>query len=455
MFERNWIENAIHTQASGKEQQFSEISTDSRSLKPGALFVAIKGDQFDGHDFIASAIENGAKGVLHTQDFSSNEVTSFQVKDTQKALTQIAASWRELFDIPVIMVAGSVGKTSTKDCLSHLLSTHYPEHLKTQMSQNGYLGIPLTLLNLRKNHTLAVIEIGIDEIGAMNSHLQTVKPNSGVVTAIAEEHLEKLKDLKTVATEELLSLQWIYQNQGKCLLNLDDTFISPLKSVMKDAYTYSLDHQEHSERMLSAQYLHENLGNPSLILNGMGFDQDNVNCPLPGQHQARNVLAAIALARIHGVPVSQIKQNLLSFKASQGRTQVKALGPYHLLADYYNASPASTKASLLLLSELCLDRNCAWICLGDMLELGVNEEKFHRSLSQNLAQLRYKNILLYGDRMKWLKDELQKNNITAHHFDSHEKLAQHLNSNIKKGDWILLKGSRGMKMEKTLEFLKT
>jgi UDP-N-acetylmuramoyl-tripeptide--D-alanyl-D-alanine ligase len=190
-------------------QAFSSVASDSRKIQPGCLFVALRGEKFDGHDFILQAIEGGARGVICRRDFArpaGSAAKFFPVEDTLAAYRRLAGAWRREYPIPVVAVAGSVGKTTTKELLTAILRGKWDDVLKTQGSQNGFVGIPLTLLELTPPHGAAVIEVGIDETGAMEKHIQLVQPSVAVLTAIGPEHLEKLHDIPTVAREEGLAL---------------------------------------------------------------------------------------------------------------------------------------------------------------------------------------------------------------------------------------------------------
>ncbi|MBI3534605.1 MAG: hypothetical protein HY072_03850 [Deltaproteobacteria bacterium] len=184
-----------------KNNTFSSLNTNSRLTKPNSLFIAIKGEKFDGHDFITQAIANGASGILCSQDYMNIHQTSIQAQlfpaqNTLMAFRLLAKTWRKQFSIPIIAIGGSVGKTTTKELVASMLHGKYKNILKTQGSQNGFIGIPMTLVELNSSHEIAVIEIGIDEIGAMKNHLETVAPTHGLITTIGPEHIERLLNIK-------------------------------------------------------------------------------------------------------------------------------------------------------------------------------------------------------------------------------------------------------------------
>ncbi|MEO5969785.1 MAG: Mur ligase family protein, partial [Bdellovibrionia bacterium] len=209
---------------------FTGVFTDSRKTEPGSLFVALKGDNYDGHDFIEKAVSNGARGVLCQRGHSitgSKDAYLFYVEDPLRAYRRFAAAWRKEFSIPVIAVAGSAGKTTTKELLAAILQGKWKNILKTQGSQNGFVGIPMTLLEMRTHHEAAIIEVGIDEVGAMEQHMALVSPGYSILTSIGPEHLENLIDVPTVAREEGIALSHVARGEGTVAIYLDDPWIRP------------------------------------------------------------------------------------------------------------------------------------------------------------------------------------------------------------------------------------
>lgn len=446
---------------------FDRVVTDSRKAGGGDLFVAIKGDSFDGHDFVEAAVERGATGVVVREAFKPkgkiHGVTVLRVRDTETAYRRIGGAWRRLFDIPVVVVAGSVGKTTTKELVAAILQGKFKNILKTQGSQNGFVGIPMTLLDLRPEHDVAVVEVGIDDVGAMAEHMKLVAPSGAVLTAICAEHLERLVDLKTVAREESIALTMLEGKGTFAILNLDDEHIRRLAPVLKAerVFCFSLDSSYDSRgTMAAADYaLHGGVSDGLLSLKGMGLDGVSFAPPLPGKHNARNLLAAVAIARALGLDAAEIKQGLRAFKSAGGRSEVVKLSDGTVfLCDYYNANPASMAAAFVLLADLAREisrgRNVLTkprlvACLGDMLELGAGEAELHRELALKLMASAVDCAFLCGPRMKHLAGELKKKNFRGkiEYYDSQEKLAGALAAFVRPGDAVLIKGSRGMKME--------
>ncbi len=447
-------------------QAFTSITTDSRKIQPGSLFVALKGDNFDGHDFIDAAIQAGATGILCRRGFPApvaSNVTVFQVEDTLMAFRQLAARWRREFAIPLVTVAGSVGKTTTKELLAAILSGKYEQVLKTEGSQNGYVGIPITLLELRHTHGAAVVEVGIDEIGAMEKHIALIAPTASVLTAIGPEHLEKLIDVPTVAREEGLALTGVAQTGGLVAINLDDSWIRPhfrtIRAGRKLGFTLK------GQQPPSGSTGDVLQGAVSADGETLQIGSERYSLPLPGSHNAANLMTAIAVAKGLGLTPDEIRKGLARFKGPSGRSEMKELpGKRPVICDYYNANPTSVEAGLEILTRTAGKsggNRARWACLADMLELGPEEESFHRALAEPIAQMGIEHVLLYGPRMMALSQELAERKSAGRfsgevrHLNSHEEIAETLLSSAKSGEPILLKGSHSMKMEEVWKILET
>lgn len=460
IFKEHWVVQTLSPSSipfRDAKSGYSEISIDSRSLTKNSLFVPIQGERFDGHDYIVHAIENGATGALceskHQEEICEKlkkqnlSCSLYVVENALEAFRLLAQNWRQQFSIPVICIAGSVGKTTTKELLAKILETHFSGNvLKTQGSQNGDVGIPLTLLQLRNTHRCAVIEVGIDTPGAMTSHMQVLSPTHSVLTAICEEHLETMKDLETVIREEQIALTSLNSSKGTAFVHLDDLHIRNVLPALTETKNITFGFQDSN-----ADYHGEYQGTYIQV------SSDKFDLPLLGRHNANNLLASITIARSLNVPVQQIQNALESFSGIFGRSRIEN-GPNRsiVICDYYNALPSAMEAALHFLRETWETRGEEgemWVALGDMRELGKNEVQFHENLAQVIDRLEVHNICLHGSLMKFLNKKLKENSNQKrlHHFDNKQEMAEYLVQNLSENDCLLIKGSRGMQMEEVWE----
>jgi len=377
------------------------VSIDSRTVKPGELFIPIKGPNFDGRNFIEDARKKGAL-VL-------------DVKDGNKALQKLAKEHRAKFKIPVIGVTGSVGKTTTKDMLASILSQEKPT-LKNEENYNNEIGVPLTLLKLNKTHKYAVIEMAMQGLGEIELLADMVRPNIAIITNIGEAHLEFLNTKKNVAKAK----SEIFKYQAKkdfAVINADDEYFENQKSKIKNQNVVTFGIIEKADVTTR--------------------DLKNITLPLPGQHNIYNALAAIAAAKILGIKKKSIKKGLESFKASSKRLDIfDHPSGIRIINDTYNANPQSMEAALKVLS-IHQARKVA--VLGDMFELGKKAVPAHKRIGKLARKLGVDEFVTVG--------RLSKNMGANHHFKNNQAAVIGLKKLIHKGDAILIKGSRGMKME--------
>jgi UDP-N-acetylmuramoyl-tripeptide--D-alanyl-D-alanine ligase len=455
-FSASWICLALDLRVDGVETHpgFSRICTDSRQTTPEALFVALAGENFDGHDFIPDLLKRGVRGVIckkGTKRPQNVEALFFEVDDTLQAYRDLARAWRQRFPkLPVIAVAGSVGKTTTKELLAAALRGRGLPVLATEGSQNGFVGIPMTLLELRKEHSAAVIEVGIDEPHAMERHLAVVQPSASLLTAISEEHLEKLGTLERVTEEELFALRTPARKGALVGVNLDDSRIA---TVLQDvdaswkAIAWSLEGRSTS---LMPVYRGTYKAPSHLSVRSPEGSEADFDLPLEGRHNAANALAAVALARETGARFDEIARGLSEhFKPAFGRSEFRNLtNDIPALCDFYNANPASMRAAFELARTRAPKR--LFLVLGDMLELGSNEKALHCALLPDLVSLHPQGVAFFGPRMGWLSEQcLSEPTLSkkVFHSMSAEQIAQWLHPQLKPGDLLLLKGSRGMRLE--------
>jgi UDP-N-acetylmuramoyl-tripeptide--D-alanyl-D-alanine ligase len=448
-----WVAKALGQTPPANERHLTQITSDTREAKPGALFVALLGENTDGHEFVEKARAAGASAVVHLPSFTPPpEMVSFPVPDTLAAWRSLAGAWRKEFHFPIAAVAGSAGKTTSKELLAALFRGKWPIVLQTLASQNGFQGVPTTLLRLNTEQQAAVIEVGIDEPGSMIQHLGLVQPDAGLLTSIGPEHLEKLIDLETVEKEEGLLFKVLEERKGLAAVNLDDERIARQARQLKKALvvTYSL-------RTAAKVRGHLRVEGENIFIDveGLGLPLVRFPVPLEGAHNALNLLGAIALSHGLGLTAAEMLAGLKTFTPPPGRSETHHWQGCKVLADTYNANPTSVEAALETLFSGKVPGE-TWVCLGDMLEMGSLEEELHRGLAGPILKHGVRHVLLFGPRMVHLADELKIVGYqgTLEHFDAHEMMAARLRASAKAGDRILLKGSRGMRMENVWKALQ-
>lgn len=416
---------------------FHGISHDTRTLKPGNLYIAIRGERFDGHDFIEEAYKKGAKAALISRKLQSS-LPQLLVEDTLNALGKVVRSWRDCFSLPIVGVTGSNGKTTTKNMIASILHAACREDasqiLATHGTLNNNIGLPLTLSQLNRNHRYAVIEMGMNHFNEIAYLTRLAKPTVALITNAAESHIEFLKNVAGVARakgEIFLGLS----HTGTAILNRDDTYFEYWRGSIANR-TYLTFGLQNSAADVSAQ------------LNGTQFTLQtprgniNVTLPLLGNHNIMNALAATAATLAMNIDLAFIKKGLENVRAEPGRMR-----QYHLpngvriIDDGYNANPFSLQAAVNALVSLT---GTKIIVLGDMKELGPDEKQIHFTAGQNIRKAGIDYLFTFGNLSAATTEGFGKN---AQHFTEKEKLLAALQPYIKKDVTILIKGSRSMRMK--------
>jgi UDP-N-acetylmuramoyl-tripeptide--D-alanyl-D-alanine ligase len=427
------------------------ISTDTRTLTAGDLFIALAGENFDGHDCLAKAVERGAAGLLIRADTAKKlamppeELPVIAVQDTLIALGDIARDWRQRFPIPVVAITGSSGKTTTKEMVATITSRTRTT-LKTEGNLNNQIGLPLTLLRLRKNHELAVVEMGTNSPGEISMLAAIAVPDVGLITNIGPAHLEGLGSLEAIR-EEKGSLFEVMAGQGMAIINHDDPAIGILAGRLQGKQvTFGLG----PGATVTARKI-EMAGSEGvrfeLVIDGIGVP---VFLAAAGEHNVRNALAAAAAAWTLGFDHSEIAAGLAAFRPVSGRTEIRQLGNgVYLIIDTYNANPASVREALKTMQGLRGNGN-AIVVLGDMLELGERSDQWHEEIGALLADMNIQDLFLKGSLTRNLADAAIRKGFPVKRiafFEDPQQVVSSLRSRLKKGDWVLIKGSRKLKME--------
>lgn len=421
------------------EKEVTSVVIDSRKVTEGGIFIATKGERVDGHSFVNDCFKKGILAAICEEENEEFEGPYILVNDSFKALRDIARFYRAGLDIPVIGITGSVGKTSTKEFIAGTLSAKY-NVLKTAGNFNNDVGMPLTLLSIKDEHEIAVIEMGISHFGEMRVLADIAKPDTCVITNIGQCHLEYLNDRDGVLKAKTEIFEYINKD-GAVILNGDDDKLVTLKSPVNRPITF-FGMSENNNIFVSDVHSLGLLGTDVKIhVNENAFD---AHIPLPGAHMIYNAMAATAVGLLYNMTLDEIKEGLNSVKATSGRSNIISTNKYTVIDDCYNANPVSMKAAIDLLN-LSTTRKIA--ILGDMFELGENENELHREVGDYAREKNIDILISVGI--------LTQNMTTSdYHFDTKEELIDNLPNILKDGDSILIKASHGMHLEEVVDFLE-
>lgn len=430
----------------------AKIQTDSRLVEEGDIFIALKGDKFDAHDFLASVSEKKVLAAVVSKRDTSIDLLQILVDDTEKALQILAKAWRSHFELPVIAVAGSNGKTTTKEMIAAILAAHVgTEHcLATRGNLNNHIGVPLSLLKLGQQHHAAVFELGMNHPGEMAVLADMAQAHVAVVTNAQREHQEFMKTVEAVARENGQALKALPMH-GIAVYPSDEEY-TPIWDEIAAKHTSILFGAERAHVFATAVQL--TAVDTRFILNyeplpglsKVAKVNVPVQLPIPGAHNVRNALAAAACALAIKVPLATIAQGLSNFQAAKGRMQSHQLGAtLHLIDDTYNANPDSVIAAIKVLSELAQP---SVLVLGDMGEVGEKGSQMHREVGAYAKQKDITHLLTMGQATT---DTVAAFGAGAKHFEQVEDLLPHLQQLDVRT--ILVKGSRFMRMERIVQAL--
>jgi UDP-N-acetylmuramoyl-tripeptide--D-alanyl-D-alanine ligase len=461
-----WSKREILTATGGRLLQegastaFAEVVTDSRAVTKGSVFVALKGERFDAHEFLPQAVRRGARClVVHRQPRPRvpRHVTVVKVRDTLSALGMLGRYRREMLAPKVLAITGSNGKTTTKEMVAAILERASLDGKslkgrisKTQGNYNNLVGVPLTLLALTGKEKIAVLELGTNHPGEIRRLTKMVDPDMGLITTVAPAHLEGLKSLAGVAREKG-SLFTGIRRGGIAVINTDDPWVRGLgKNFSGRRITYGSGGEVRAEQVK----LHGASGT-SFILK-VGSARQQVRLRLPGAHNLSNALGAAAMAYGLGVDLLSIARGLKVVSAMPMRMELTRWKDFGIINDAYNANPASMDAALASLAAASGKKQKVAI-LGDMLELGRKTRQCHLELGKKVARYGIDRLYLLGPNAPQVRKGALAGGLRAEQViigQSHEKIARLVAAEIRKGDWLLFKGSRGMKMENVLTALK-
>lgn len=424
-------------------REASCVVIDSRKIEKDGIFIAAKGEKADGHSFIPSAAGKGALGVVCEREPEGCRIPYILVEDSLKALKALAEFYRMQLTIPVVGITGSVGKTSTKEFIAAVLSQKY-RVLKTQGNFNNEVGLPLTVLSIREEHQAAVLEMGISNFGEMHRLSKIAKPDICVMTNIGQSHLENLgsRDGILKAKSEIFD----YMNpDGYVLVNGDDDKLAGLMQKGNHAPVHF--GLEPKNEIFASDILSRGLHGTHAVIHA-SMQVFPVEIPLPGEHMVRNALAAAGVGFLMGLTAQEVKEGISAVESVGGRSNVMRLPACTLIDDCYNANPASMHSALDLLST-AQGRKVA--VLGDMFELGEEEERLHSEVGDYAAAKGIDVVVCVGRLAKCIYKHAKGPGTDSFYFQTRDEMLEKLPGILKKQDTILVKASHGMQFEKVVE----
>jgi UDP-N-acetylmuramoyl-tripeptide--D-alanyl-D-alanine ligase len=440
------------------DRRIQGITIDSRKTEKGNLFVAIPGEKFDGHQFLNEVIEKGAAAVVVGKEEWSAQLPEISarsvvvaVSDTKLALRDLASWYREKFDIPVVAVTGTNGKTTTKDMTAQVLSTKY-QVLKSPESYNNTIGVPLTIFQLDPSTEILVLELGMSSPGEIETLTRLSRPKIGVITNIGPAHLESMQNMEKIAQAKF-ELPDNMPSPRTLVLNADDKVLAKRLTPKRPGETM-ISFGINSKADFVADRIQTN-GNGYV---GFRVNQGlSVNLPLLGYHNVYNALAAFAVGDLLGVEKEEIKRNMECFAPSRLRMELVRIGDINIINDSYNANPVSMEKSLETLKNLkASGRKIA--VLGDMLELGEESLDFHLQVGRKAAKLGIDLLILVGELARFIGEGAKESGMRPGdvlNFENNQEVSFYLLENLKDGDLVLVKGSRRMKTEEIVVSLKS
>ncbi len=424
-------------------------SIDSRTLNPGDLFIAITGERFDGHDYVQMALEKGAVGAIVQagRKVAGDPLRLLQVEDTLKALQLLGAAARRLWGKPLLAVTGSAGKTTTKEILAHILATRF-RVMKSSGNLNNHIGLPLQLLKLEAEHDLAVVEMGMNHAGEIRALGALAHHDLAVVTTVAPVHLEFFGSLAEIARAKYEIIETL-PSGGVAVLNADDDYVCQFGRDFKGkVVTFGIKRSAD----VCAQKVKLNGSEGSTFELVVGSVGEPVTFPLVGEHNIYNALAAAAAAMERGISPSQAAAALSGIAPPDKRGQVLHLNGATIINDCYNSNPRALEAMIDTLASMKAERRI--LVVGEMLELGPTAEDLHRECGKHAAEKKIDMVIGVRGMARAVAEAACGSGTQAQFMETPEQAGEWLARNLRPGDAVLLKASRGVKLERALEMLQ-
>ncbi|MAN28928.1 MULTISPECIES: UDP-N-acetylmuramoyl-tripeptide--D-alanyl-D-alanine ligase [Mesonia] len=409
------------------------ICTDTRKLKKGNIFFALKGDNFNGNNFAKSALEDGANYVVIDEKKETNNNRFIQVKDCLKTLQQLANYHRKFLNIPIIAITGSNGKTTTKELIREVLSKKF-KTVSTQGNLNNHIGVPLTLLSMNKQTEMGIVEMGANHQGEIEALCKITQPDYGYITNFGKAHLEGFGGVEGVIKGKSELYRHLIKNEKTIFINYDDEI-----QVEKSKGTEVISFSEGNEATYQITFVK---ASPYVEIS---TEELEIHSKLIGNYNAKNIAAAICIGSYFKVPQQAIKEAIETYSPNNNRSQIIQKNTNQIILDAYNANPTSMKAALENLKAM--DTKNKVVVLGDMFEIGNTASEEHQNIVNLLEEYNFSQAYVCGSNFHGV----HTNNIQK--FKDFESLSKHLKNTTIKNSTILIKGSRGMKLERVLDFI--
>lgn len=429
-----------------KESSFENIVIDSRQATSKSLFIPIIGETHDGHNFMESAYNLGCRNFIcdKNHEFKKDDINLVIVNDTTKAFGLIAKEYKKSLDIFSVAVTGSVGKTSTKDIISSVISKKY-KTLKTIGNLNNEIGVPKTLLNLNSNHEVAVIEMGMDKKGEIDYLTKIVNPDVAVITNIGMSHIMNFPNGQEGIFEAKTEIVNGLKENGLLIVNGDDQYLKTLKNNKHSYRLLTYGFKENNDIICKNYEIKENLINFTCIYNNQEY---NFSISSPAKHNIGNAMIAILIGFELGLSEIEIKQGLANIEFTQNRLDIIKTDNYTIIDDSYNSSYDSVMSALEVLNSF-KERKVAII--GDIFELGRYSESIHKKIGQNL---KCDVLVTIGKNAKYIFEEALNRGIKSYYYEEKDNFYKEYKNILLKDDVILIKASNGMKFKEIVNFLK-
>ncbi len=419
------------------------ISHDTRTLESGALYVALEGNNVDGHDFIPVAADCGAGAALCRRGKATPSLPCLEVDDPLKGLQDLARGYRSKLGGIMIGITGSAGKTTVKELLADILAKR-GDTCRTLGNWNNHIGLPLSMLSMERSDDFGVFEVGMNKPGEIADLTRTLQPIAGLITSIGAAHLQAFGSLEGIAREKGSLLAGLPRD-GMALIDIDspwkDLFISltPARVVtcsLKGPADYMGQPSDNGKKLIIQE-------------RAKGFEYE-VNLPLPGRHMMRNLMLALGMARESGVTPGEIQRGVQDFAPQPMRWEQKRVGPYHVINDAYNANPLSMRSAVRTFAEMSRPVE-KWLLLGGMAELGEAEQDLHVELGEYISQYSFHGLVVVGEAGSWIAE---KAGVTpCHRVQNLQQAAEVIREQAGNGAALLLKASRSVRMERILPLL--